>query len=254
MLRLYGALLTQQETVHAWAPQLAGYAHSPDDDDIGMSALLVSIPASALGRSFSEFVSALKPACTATLRTSAETILAVPQAIQAELLRGAAAGHGVEANVIDCEPEPLEFFLRAFLQPIAEARRQQLASDHRPPSPRVCPRCREAPVIGVLRDDGEVKGRRYLVCSLCNEWWSFPRLQCPNCGETDAQKLEHHVPEEMSHLRVEECASCATYIKTVDLRVDGRSEPVVDDIATVELDLWSVERGLRKIQRNIVGV
>ena len=109
-------------------------------------------------------------------------------------------------------------------------------------------------MIGVLQDEAEVKGRRYLVCSLCNEWWSFPRLQCPSCGETDPEKLEYHVPEENSHIRVEECVSCSTYIKSVDLRVDGRSDPVVDDLASIELDLWSVDRGLRKIQRNIVGL
>ncbi len=55
-------------------------------------------------------------------------------------------------------------------------------------------------------------------------------------------------------MRLEECTSCATYIKSVDLRVDGRSDPVVDDIATVELDVWCVERGLHKVQRNIVGM
>ncbi len=219
-----------------------------------MSAALVSIPAPALGGAFSEFVAALMPACTATLRNAADTILAAPPATQVRLLRCAAAGDGVGAEELDCEPEPLEFFLRAFLQPLAEARREQLTSDHSAPSSRVCPRCREAPVIGVLQDEAEVKGRRYLVCSLCNEWWSFPRLQCPSCGETDAEKLEYHVPEEMSHIRVEECVSCSTYIKSVDLRVDGRSDPVVDDLASIELDLWSVERGLCKIQRNIVGL
>jgi len=254
MLRFYGALLRKQETVYVWAQQLEGYAHDPDGGDTGMSAALVSIPAPALGGAFSEFVAALMPACTTTLRNAAETILAAAPATQVTLLRCAAAGDAVGAEELGCEPEPVEFFLRAFLQPLAEACREQLTSDHSSPSSRVCPRCREAPVIGVLQDEPEVKGRRYLVCSMCNEWWSFPRLQCASCGETDPEKLEYHVSEEISHIRVEECVSCSTYIKCVDLRVDGRSDPVVDDVASIELDLWSVERGLRKIQRNIVGM
>ncbi|MCH7491120.1 MAG: hypothetical protein IID05_10550 [Gemmatimonadetes bacterium] len=40
----------------------------------------------------------------------------------------------------------------------------------------------------------------------------------------------------------------------MDLRKDGRAVPLVDDLATVELDVWCRERGLRKIQPNLLGM
>ena len=46
---------------------------------------------------------------------------------------------------------------------------------------------------------------------------------------------------------------CRCYIKSVDLRADGDAVPVVDDIATVELDLWARERGLAKVSPNLLG-
>ena len=50
------------------------------------------------------------------------------------------------------------------------------------------------------------------------------------------------------------CQSCKTYIKTVDLTVDGRAVPIVEEIAMLPLDLWAVEQGYNKIQLNLVGM
>jgi formate dehydrogenase maturation protein FdhE len=33
-----------------------------------------------------------------------------------------------------------------------------------------------------------------------------------------------------------------------------KAVPLVDDIASVELDLWADVRGLRKIERNVLGL
>jgi formate dehydrogenase maturation protein FdhE len=54
---------------------------------------------------------------------------------------------------------------------------------------------------------------------------------------------------------VDECQSCRVYVKTVDLRKDGTATavPEVEDFASVELDLWSGERGLEKVRRNLLG-
>ena len=56
------------------------------------------------------------------------------------------------------------------------------------------------------------------------------------------------------HVRVEECRACQTYIKTVDLRTNGLAVPLVDEIASVELDLWAREQGMVKLQRNVLGL
>ena len=55
-------------------------------------------------------------------------------------------------------------------------------------------------------------------------------------------------------MRIEECTSCRYYIKSVDLRKNGNAVPDVDDVGSVELDLWAQERGLLKIQRNVLGL
>ena len=58
----------------------------------------------------------------------------------------------------------------------------------------------------------------------------------------------------MPHVRVEECKTCGSYLKSVDLRQNGNAVPLVEDIATVELDVWADEHELWKIQRNLFGL
>jgi formate dehydrogenase maturation protein FdhE len=43
-------------------------------------------------------------------------------------------------------------------------------------------------------------------------------------------------------------------MKTVDLRKRGDAVPLVDELATVELDLWAQERGLTKMRVNVLGL
>lgn len=67
-------------------------------------------------------------------------------------------------------------------------------------------------------------------------------------------RLAYHETDAWPHVRVHECETCGTYLKEIDLRRDGRAMPLVDDIATVELDLWAAEQGLEKIERNLLGL
>jgi formate dehydrogenase maturation protein FdhE len=53
---------------------------------------------------------------------------------------------------------------------------------------------------------------------------------------------------------VEECGSCCTYVKAIDLREVGLAVPVVDELASIDLDLWAVEQGLSKLQKNLLGL
>ena len=63
-----------------------------------------------------------------------------------------------------------------------------------------------------------------------------------------------HEVESVPHVRIEECAECSRYVKAVDLRRDGAAEPIVEDLATPELDLWAADRGLVKIRSNLFGL
>jgi FdhE protein len=44
------------------------------------------------------------------------------------------------------------------------------------------------------------------------------------------------------------------YIKAVDLSRNGLAVPVVDELATVSLNLWAEEHGYTKVQLNLLGV
>ena len=50
------------------------------------------------------------------------------------------------------------------------------------------------------------------------------------------------------------CDSCKTYIKTVDLTLNGHAEPIVDELASAPLDLWARDRGYAKLQKNLLGM
>ncbi len=107
--------------------------------------------------------------------------------------------------------------------------------------------------MAVLRDAPEAKGQRLLVCCLCASAWPFVRSTCPSCGEKDPDKLVYHVADGADYIRVEECKACRCYIKSVDLRQDGRAVPLVEDIAFMALDIRAHEPGLQRIHPNLLG-
>jgi FdhE protein len=45
-----------------------------------------------------------------------------------------------------------------------------------------------------------------------------------------------------------------TYIKSVDLTRDGRAVPVVDELATVALNVWAEKQGYTKLESNLLGL
>jgi FdhE protein len=144
------------------------------------------------------------------------------------------------------------FFGRALVQPFAES----LASRGQIDLGNVamdCPFCGAKPAAAVRRGEGD-GGKRSLVCSLCSTEWAFRRILCPNCGEEDKNKLPVYVAKEFPHVCVEACDSCGRYIKAVDLTVDGRAVPLVDEVATLALNIWAEEHGYSKVAPNIVAM
>ena len=174
-----------------------------------------------------------------------------PLAQAAEELTGRA--HALQDLLIDPEPAAVYgFFARALLQPYTEllARRSDIAVGN---SPGACPFCGEKPQVGVLREEGD-GAKRSLVCSLCSTEWDFRRLVCPGCGEEAVDKLPVYTAAEFDYIRVEACESCRTYIKSVDLTKNGLAVPVVDELATVPLNVWAEENGYSKLQLNLLGL
>jgi len=57
---------------------------------------------------------------------------------------------------------------------------------------------------------------------------------------------------QFEHVRVECCDRCKRYLKTVDLTKTGLANPVVDELASIPLDLWARERGYEKVELNVM--
>ena len=79
-------------------------------------------------------------------------------------------------------------------------------------------------------------------------------MVCAACGEQTVEKLAVYTAEQFRHVRVEACDTCRYYIKTVDLTKHGLAVPVVDELATVPLDLWAAEQGYTKLQPNVLAL
>lgn len=144
-----------------------------------------------------------------------------------------------------------DFFVRGCLQPIAENLQSQMPPD-RNYSKSVCPACGGLPQLAVLRPEGE-GASRYLVCSFCLREWLFRRIICPCCGEQDKEKLPRYSAEQCDYVHVEGCDTCMHYLKAVDLNVNGRAVPLIDEAALAILDVWATDHGYTKIIPNLVG-
>jgi FdhE protein len=157
--------------------------------------------------------------------------------------------HQVESSQLAGE---YAFFGQALLQPYAEllAARAGAVADGSPP---VCPFCGSKPQVAVLRPEGD-GGKKSLVCSLCSTEWNFRRLLCPNCGEENKDHLPIFAAPEFDYVRIDACDTCHTYIKSIDLTKNGNAIPMVDELATLSLNLWAQQNNYRKLRPNLFGV
>jgi formate dehydrogenase maturation protein FdhE len=258
ILGLYRVVLTLQQPLHDWAAALFHATHAaqpPGDLSPDPRLALDRLPAEELATRLSNYAETLAPVATPELADAAARLAGSPGPARQLLLRRTLGREDLDelAGDFACPVPHLVFFSRGFLQPIVEALTVRATNTPQEDPSRVCPRCGWPPQVATLRDDGETRGRRLLICGLCAEPWPFPRATCPSCLERDAEKLPVHEDAARPFLRVEECTLCKAYIKCVDARQDGRAEPLVDDIASVELDLWSAQRGLWKPLPNLFG-
>jgi formate dehydrogenase maturation protein FdhE len=145
-----------------------------------------------------------------------------------------------------------QFVPRAFLQPYAEFLAEQIPMPTLLVTATLCPLCGGAPLLGVLRREGD-GGKRFLLCSFCSQEWEFRRILCPYCGEQSETQLPVYVAEQFPHIRVEACDTCRSYLRTIDLTTDGHAIPLVDDLAALPLSLWAHERHYSRPQPNLLG-
>ena len=159
------------------------------------------------------------------------------------------------AALAACDPAG-RFYARVLLQPFAEylaSRGPVDASGQASGAGATCPFCNARPVAGVLRREGDGAERR-LLCSLCSTEWPFLRVLCPGCGEENKDKLPIYRAAEFPAARIDACDTCQTYLKSIDLTKDGHAIPMVDEIASVALNVWADEQGYVKLETNLLGM
>jgi len=160
------------------------------------------------------------------------------------LFRAAVDANGTHGGIDD-------YFVRACLQPLAENLQSQIVPDQNY-NQSTCPACGGPPQLAVLRPEGE-GASRFLSCSFCLREWLFRRIVCPSCGEEDKEKLPRYSTEQCRSIHVEACDTCKHYQKAVDMSIDGRAVPLVDEVASAVLDVWATEHGYAKIFPNLIG-
>lgn len=148
-----------------------------------------------------------------------------------------------------------DYLSRAFLRPFAEVLAAQGVTLERPRHEGHCPACGSAPLVSYRKELPETNGgARFLVCGLCGTDWPFNRIRCPSCQEEDPAKLPGFQSDVHKNVRIEACETCRGYVKSVDLTLDARPLPEVDDLVSLAMDLWAIEEGWTRLEPGWAGI
>jgi len=217
-------------------------------DALELDAVLDAIP---------DFLARLMRLAPAQLAESAVGLRTFERDQWRRLIHSYLAAEGRDLGEAD---DALRFVVEAVLQPFAEqaalaepAEQRRHVAHTEASGPMRCPFCNALPVVGVLREEGH-GARRMLVCSLCLIERPYLRVVCPSCGEQQFDALPVYTADQFEYIRIEACDRCRSYLKTIDLTKDGLAIPLVDDIASVSLDLWARDRGYVRLRANLLGL
>jgi FdhE protein len=137
------------------------------------------------------------------------------------------------------------FLIRSSTRPSIEAGVEQLRSELDPETwlKGYCPLCGSLPSLSLLKEE---VGKRYLLCSFCGYQWRIDRIFCPFCKNKDQESLHYFYGEGEETHRIDLCDKCHQYIKTIDTRNLQESDPVLEDLATLHLDILASQKGYKK--------
>src|SRR5437899_6354408 len=110
-----------------------------------------------------------------------------------------------------------------------------------------CPVCGAWPTLAEVRG---IERSRYLRCGRCGGEWQAHCLCCPYCGMTDHKELLSLVAENSGlNSAIDACTRCLGYVKTfTTLQGSPPAKVILDDLASVELDVAAAEQGYKRPQ------
>jgi FdhE protein len=111
-----------------------------------------------------------------------------------------------------------------------------------------CPLCGAWPTLAEFRG---LERKRWLRCGRCGSAWEVPWLKCPFCDESHHANLGYLAADEAETSRkVEVCDSCKGYVKAEPtVRTLAPWEVLLDDLATVPLEVAALDRGYHRPER-----
>lgn len=149
------------------------------------------------------------------------------------------------ANDFGLDKKIFPFLIQNSKRPSIEAGMEQLRGEINPETwlRGYCPVCGSLPSLSVLKEE---VGKRYLLCSHCGYQWRIDRLFCPFCDNREQESLHYLYAEGEEAYRLDLCEKCHQYIKTVDLRKIDESDPTLEDLATLHLDILASQKGYKR--------
>jgi FdhE protein len=158
--------------------------------------------------------------------------------VNEKIIEQVAAEFGLDKKVFS-------FLVQSSTKLSIEAGMEQLCSELDPETwlKGHCPVCGSLPSLSLLKEEG---GKRYLLCSHCGYQWRIDRLFCPFCNNREQKSLQYFCGEGEEAYRIDLCDKCRQYIKTVDYRNLEESDPVLEDLATLHLDILASQKGYKR--------
>jgi FdhE protein len=108
-----------------------------------------------------------------------------------------------------------------------------------------CPTCGAWPAFAETRG---IERSRYLRCGRCGAEWQAHALFCCFCSNSDHKELGSLVPEKSGASRaIDTCNQCRGYLKTfTKLQGSAANKIMLDDLASVDLDIAALEQGFKR--------
>jgi FdhE protein len=169
-----------------------------------------------------------------------------------KLFEGGAKEQEVEhfAAELGLDVKVFSFLIQNSTKPSIEAGMEQLRGelDSETWLKGHCPVCGSLPSLSLLKGEG---GKRHSLCSYCGYQWRIGRLSCAVCGNKEQESLKLFYGEGEEAYRIDLCDNCHHYIKTIDYRTLDESDPCLEDLATLHLDLLASQKGYKRPAPNL---
>ena len=151
-------------------------------------------------------------------------------------------------------PSALPFLVMAAAAPSLQAAGRALAETKGIDPEQIhtsgaCPVCGSQPYMLELR---EKEGQRFAHCSFCRFVYRIRRIACACCNIDKADQLSGFTAEGEPGFRVETCAQCKTYIKTIDFReLDREAFAPLNDLESLPLDMLAADHGYKRMALSV---